>query len=56
MGFGFQIFFPSFVLSPELKVYHSVSNIKRPNEGLIYSRAIDKMFSRIFTLTINLEG
>lgn len=56
MGFGFQVFFPSFVLSPELKVYHSVSNIKQANEGLIYSRAIDKMFSRIFTLTINLEG
>lgn len=56
MGFGFQIFFPSFVLSPEVKVYHSLSNIKRPNEALIYSRAIDKMFSRIFTLTINLEG
>ncbi|MCB9255715.1 MAG: PorT family protein [Chitinophagales bacterium] len=56
MGFGFQIFFQSFVLSPELKVYHSVSNIKQANEGLIYSRAIDKMFSRIFTLTINLEG
>lgn len=56
MGFGFQVFFQSFVLSPELKVYHSVSNIKQANEGLIYSRAIDKMFSRIFTLTINLEG
>ena len=56
MGLGFQIFFPSFVLSPEIKVYHSLSNIKRPNDALIYSRAIDKMFSRIFTLTFNLEG
>ena len=56
MGLGFQIFFPSFVLSPEIKVYHSLSNIKKPNEALIYSRAIDKMFSRIFTLTFNLEG
>ncbi len=56
MGFGFQVFFPSFVLSPEIKVFHSLTNIKRPNEALIYSRAIDKMFSRIFTLTINLEG
>lgn len=56
MGFGFQIFFQSFVLSPEIKVYHSVTNIHKPNNELIYSRAIDKMFSRIFTLTINLEG
>jgi hypothetical protein len=56
MGFGFQVFAPSFIFSPELKVFHSLSNIKMPNEGLIYSRAIDKLFSRIFTLTINLEG
>lgn len=56
MGFGFQIFFPSFVMSPEIKVYRSFTNIKQPNPELIYSRAIDKMFSRIFTLCINLEG
>lgn len=56
MGFGFQIFFPTFILSPEIKVFHSFIDVKRPNEGLIYSRAIDKLFSRIFTFTINLEG
>lgn len=56
MGFGFQIFFPTFVFSPEIKVFHSFMDIKRPNEGLIYSRAIDKLFSRIFSFTINLEG
>ena len=56
MGFGFQIFFPTFVFSPEIKVFHSFMDIKRSNEGLIYSRAIDKLFSRIFSFTINLEG
>lgn len=56
MGLGFQVFFESFILSPELKVFHSISDVKKPNEGLLYSRAIDKLFSRIFTLTINLEG
>lgn len=56
MGFGFQVFFPTFVFSPEIKVFHSFMDIKRPNEDLIYSRAIDKLFSRIFSFTINLEG
>lgn len=56
MGFGFQVFFPTFVFSPEIKVFHSFMDIKRPNEGLIYSRSIDKLFSRIFSFTINLEG
>ena len=56
MGFGFQVFFPTFVFSPEIKVFHSFADIKRNNNGLIFSRAIDKLFSRIFTFTINLEG
>lgn len=56
LGFGFQVFAPTFIFSPEIKVFHSMYNIKEPNEGLIYSRAIDKIFSRIFTITINLEG
>ncbi|MGB1247748.1 MAG: outer membrane beta-barrel protein [Chitinophagales bacterium] len=56
MGFGFQIFMPTFILSPEIKVYHSMKDMKKDNPALIHSRAIEKMFSRIFTLTINLEG
>lgn len=56
LGFGFQIFFPSFVFSPEIKVFHSFMDIKRNNGGLVYSRSIDKLFSRIFSFTINLEG
>ena len=56
LGFGFQIFFPTFVFSPEIKVFHSFMDIKKSNPGLIYSRAIDKLFSRIFSFTINLEG
>ena len=56
LGFGFQIFFPTFVFSPEIKVFHSFMDIKQNNDGLIYSRSIDKLFSRIFSFTINLEG
>jgi len=56
LGFGFQIFFPTFVFSPEIKVFHSFMDIKRNNDGLIYSRSIDKLFSRLFSFTINLEG
>jgi len=56
LGFGFQIFFPTFVFSPEIKVFHSFMDVKRSNNGLIYSRSIDKLFSRMFSFTINLEG
>lgn len=56
LGFGFQVFFPTFVFSPEIKVFHSFMDIKESNPGLIQSRSIDKLFSRIFSFTINLEG
>ena len=55
-GFGFQFYLPYVILSPEFKVSHGLINRKFPNENLIYSRAIDKLFSRMFTISINLEG
>lgn len=55
-GLGFMIYFPYFILSPELKVSHGFLNINAPNPGLIYSRTIERMYSRTFTFTINLEG
>jgi hypothetical protein len=55
-GVGFMVYFPYFILSPEFKMSHGILNIHKPTDGLIYSRVIDKLFSRAFTLTINLEG
>lgn len=54
-GLGFMIYFPYFILSPELKVSHGFMNLNVPG-GLIYSRVVDRMYSRTFTLTLNLEG
>lgn len=54
-GLGFMIYFPYFILSPEIKVSHGFVNLNVPG-GLIYSRVIDRMYSRTFTLTLNLEG
>lgn len=55
-GIGFMIYFPYFILSPEFKVSHGFINVHAPNSGLIYSRVIERMYSRTFTFTINLEG
>lgn len=55
-GLGFMIYFPYFILSPEIKVSHGFINIHAPTQGLIYSRVIERMYSRTFTFTINLEG
>ncbi len=55
-GIGFMIYFPYFILSPEFKMSHGVINVHAPTPGLIYSRTIERMYSRTFTLTLNLEG
>jgi len=55
-GIGVMIYFPYFIMSPEFKVSHGVINILSQSPGLIYSRTIQRMYSRTFTFTINLEG
>lgn len=56
LGFGVQFFFPLFILSPELKVANGFINIHSRNETLIYSRVIDKLFSRAIVFSIHFEG
>lgn len=56
LGFGFQIFFPYFILSPEIKFSHGLLNIHDRNAGLIYSRVIDRLFARGFTISVHFEG
>ncbi|MFN8321132.1 MAG: porin family protein [Chitinophagales bacterium] len=55
-GIGFMVYFPYFILSPEFKMSHGVINVHSNTPGLIYSRTIERMYSRTFTLSINLEG
>ena len=55
-GIGFMIYFPYFILSPEFKMSHGFLNLHSPTPGLIYSRTIERMYSRTFTFSLNLEG
>ena len=55
-GIGLSFYSQYFIFSPELKVSHGLLNIHSRDESLIYSRVIDKLFSRAFTISINFEG
>lgn len=55
-GFGFQIFFPYFILSPEIKFSYGVMNMHSRNQNLSYSNVIDQMFSRGFAISLHFEG
>lgn len=56
VGAGIQFFMPYFIFSPQLSFSQSISNIHITKRGLIESRIIDQVLSRLFTIHINLEG
>lgn len=55
-GVGFQVFFPYFILSPEIKFSYGMTDILSRDENLIYSSTIDKLFSRGFSISLHFEG
>ncbi len=56
LGLGFNFFFESFILSPEIKVSNGFSNLHSRDENLKYSNVFDKIFSRMIVLSIHIEG
>jgi hypothetical protein len=56
LGLGFNFFFPSFILSPEIKVSNGLRNIHSRDVNLKYSNVIDRIRSRMIVFSIHLEG
>lgn len=56
IGMGFNFYFPSFILSPEVKVSNGLRNIHSRDENLKYSNVIDRINSRMIVFSIHLEG
>lgn len=54
-GVGFHIYFPYFVLTPELKVSWGLSNLHSRNANLKYSSNIDKINARMISLSLTVE-
>lgn len=55
-GAGVQIFFPYFIFSPEVKMSHGVGNILIFDAKLQQSTVIEKVRSRVLTISLNFEG
>ena len=56
IGMGFNFYFPSFILSPEVKVSNGLRNLHSRDEHLKYSNVIDRIQSRMIVFSIHLEG
>lgn len=54
-GIGFHLYFPYFVLSPELKLSWGLSNLHSRNQALKYSNVIDKINSRMISFSLTVE-
>ncbi|MBP6432659.1 MAG: PorT family protein [Ferruginibacter sp.] len=54
-GIGFHIYFPMFVLSPELKVGWGLGNLHARDKSLKFSNVIDKVNSRSITFSLTVE-
>ncbi len=55
-GFGMQFYFPFFIFSPEFKVSQGINNILLYDKRIDQSNVIEKVMSRVFTLSLNFEG
>jgi hypothetical protein len=55
-GMGFNFYFPSFILSPEIKISNGLGNMHGRNESLNFSRVLDGVKSRMIMFSIHLEG
>lgn len=55
-GFGFEIYFPYFILAPELRISQGIMDVHSPDSRLNFSKAIDRLFTRGFAIVINIEG
>jgi hypothetical protein len=55
LGLGFHIYFPYFVLSPEIKLSSGLVNLHSRDVDLKYSNVIDKINSRMITFSLTVE-
>ena len=54
-GLGFHLYFPVFVLTPELNVGWGLKNVHSRDENLKYSNVIDQIKSRTISFSLTIE-
>jgi hypothetical protein len=54
-GIGFHIYFPVFVLTPEIKASWGLSNVHARDASLKYSNVIDKINARTISFSLTVE-
>ncbi|MER3497322.1 MAG: porin [Chitinophagaceae bacterium] len=55
-GIGFNFYYQSFILSPEIKISNGLRNVHNRDKNLIYSSVLDRIRSRMIVFCVHLEG
>ncbi len=55
-GFGMQVFFPYFIFSPEIKISQGIGNTLIYNDLIKEANVLEKLLSRVFTISFHFEG
>lgn len=56
IGIGFDFFFPNFIFTPEIKISQGIMNAHYKDPELKLSNALDQMRTRMFVISIMLQG
>lgn len=55
-GIGIEIFFPMFILAPELRFSNGLNNVHSLDSNLPFSSILDKLFTRQIQIAFHFEG
>ena len=56
LGVGFEFYYPNFIFSPEVKLSQGLGNALSPDDRIPFSNAINGLSTRMFVISIHLEG
>lgn len=56
VGIGFEFFYPNFIFAPEIKLSQGFRNTNYKDSQIPLSNTIDAMRTRMFVISIHLEG
>lgn len=55
-GVGLEIYFPYFILAPEIRISQGIFNVLAEDPNLKYSNVFEKLLTRMFTFSLHFEG
>lgn len=56
LGVGFEFYYPNFIFSPEIKLSQGLGNQIFKDKGIPLTNAIEELNTRMFVISIHLEG